>query len=321
MLILLFTAVRQPDVTARLIRSTRRTPSTVVLDLEDSLWDVTDSAGTSTLRAAGRTDLVALAQLDRELFSRQRVGVRVNRVSGPDAAADFEALGRASRFVEFDTVVVTKIESGADVSQNLAQLKGGGVAYRSVVPIVETRRGMDNLDDIIETSRSAGIERLAYGHFDLSLDSGWWPFPEPWESSFWTLAEPLIRRWESAGLEYVHPPYFQTHDEEGLALIIRRLERTCEREFGIITVGPRQAAMAARLGGSAARYDEVEASSWATHRATGETPSEIAQRVTSTFLAARREPGGFALDHLTGTFISPHVYVAARNYLRQIGYV
>lgn len=319
MLILLFTAMRRPDVTARLIRSTRRTPSTVVLDLEDSLWDVTDPAGSSTLRAAGRTHLVALAQSDRELFARQRVGVRVNRVSGPDAAADFEALGQASRFVEFDSVVATKIESGADISQNLAHLRDRAVAYRRLVPIVETRRGMDNLDDIIETSRSAGIERLAYGHFDLCLDSGWWPFPDPWEPGFWALADPLIRRWEAAGLGYVHPPYFQTRDEEGLAWIIRRLERTCEREFGIITVGPRQAALAARSTRQSDSRHGDEFASWATSKATDETPSEMAHRVTATFLAARREPGGFALDHLTGTFISPHMYVAARNYLRQIG--
>ena len=319
MLILQFTAMRRPDVTARLIRSTRLTPSTVVLDLEDSLWDVTDPAGSSTLRAAGRTHLVALAQFDHELFARQRIGVRVNRVSGPDAAADFEALGQASRFVEFECVVVTKVESGADISQNLAQLRDRGVAYRSVVPLIETRRGMDNLDDIIEMSRSAGIERLAYGHFDLCLDSGWWPFPEPWEAGFWALADPLIHRWEAAGLGYVHPPYFQTRDEEGLAWIIRRLGRTCEREFGIITVGPRQAALAARSTAQSDSPREEDLASWATARTTGETPSEMARRVMATFLAARREPGGFALDQLTGTFISPHMYVAARNYLRQVG--
>jgi citrate lyase beta subunit len=147
-----------------------------------------------------------LARSNPEILVRQRVGVRVNRVSGPDAAADFEALGRASRFVEFDSVVVTKVESGADVRQNLALLRSCGVACRSVVPIVETRPGLANLDDIVEESRRAGIKWLAYGHFDLALDSGWWPFPEPWDSEYWGQVEPLVHRWEAAGFGYIHPP-------------------------------------------------------------------------------------------------------------------
>jgi hypothetical protein len=45
-LILQFVAMRGPAVTARLIRSSRQIPSTVILDLEDGLWDVTDASAT-----------------------------------------------------------------------------------------------------------------------------------------------------------------------------------------------------------------------------------------------------------------------------------
>jgi hypothetical protein len=36
-------------------------------------------------------------------------------------------------------------------------------------------------------------------------------------------------------------------------------------------------------------------------------------------MAGRCESGAFAMDQRTGEFISPHLYVAARDYLRRVG--
>lgn len=324
MRILQLTSMRQPEVTARLIRATRHAPATVVLDLEDSLWDVIDGTGTAALKAAGRANLVTLAQTHPELFAQGPIGVRINRLSGPDAAPDFAALGRASRLVEFECVVPTKVESGAEIHEIRARLRDGGVAYRGIVPIVETRRGLANLDEITDAARSAGIEWLVYGHFDFALDSGWWPFPEPCQPSYWETVDPLIRRWERAGLGYVQPPYFQTHDRAGMAGILARLTRTCTREFGILTVTPRQTEMVSRLNDAAGRTEE--ALEPAPARTTlepcdpTETPADLARHVIDTFLATRRESAGFALEPRSGEFISPHMYLAARDYLARVAH-
>ena len=48
-----FTAIQPTAVTARLIRASDGPSTTVVLDLEDSLWDVDDEARTAQLKAAG----------------------------------------------------------------------------------------------------------------------------------------------------------------------------------------------------------------------------------------------------------------------------
>ena len=56
------------------------------------------------------------------------------------------------------------------------------------------------------------------------------------------------------------------------------------------------------------------------NRSRSERKAEVvARRVIETYLATRRHPGGFALDPLTGEFISPHVYLAARTFLHQVG--
>ncbi|MES2209885.1 MAG: hypothetical protein V4515_06830 [Chloroflexota bacterium] len=320
MRILQFASMQEPEIMARLIRLTGRGPATVVLDLEDGLWDVTDETDTSALKAAGRANLITLGRTHPELFARQPIGVRMNRSSGPDAALDLDALAEVSRFVEFECVVPTKVETGAEVEHVSGSLRSRRVAFRSLVPIVETRRGLANVDGILEAARHLGIEWLAYGHFDFALDSNWWPFPEPSEPRYWERIEPLIRRWESAGMGYVHPPYFQTHDEAGLASIIGRLRQASTREFGIITVGPRQTRMADRLSNGRRVTDDVRAPMPPVSVGPpNEAPADLARHIVQTFLATRRHPGGFALDTRTGEFISPHVYLAADAYLRRVG--
>jgi hypothetical protein len=106
-----------------------------------------------------------------------------------------------------------------------------------------------------------------------------------------------------------------------MAGIIGRLERTCTREFAIITVGLGQTELANRLSGGARSSDEVlePAPSLTPGTPSNETPADLARHVVETFLATRRHPGGFALDPRSGEFISPHLYLAARAYLHGVG--
>jgi citrate lyase beta subunit len=315
-----FLGMQRAGVTARLARAAAGTGATVVLDLEDSLWDVTDEVRTAELRAGGRAQLEEMATDHGGIFERQLVGVRVNRLSGPEGEADYRTLGLASRSVEFECVIPTKVQSGRDLDDCRTALRRHGVRTRQVIPLVETRSGIANLAEIAATAAGSRIAWIAYGHFDYSLDAGDWPFLNHDEAAFWRWVEPIIRVVEGAGLGYVHPPYFATHDDFGFAALAGRLARTCTREFGVITVGSRQTALAARCGASGASSAVPDSTPrGATPAAATPQPLPLARHIVAAFPAGNRHHTGFALDPRTGEFISPHLYLAARRYLEGAG--
>ena len=310
MKVIQFLALQEPRLTARLAQASAALDAVVVLDLEDALWDVTDESRTAGLKAEGRRSLLALARDRRDLFARQRMGVRLNRWSSPESILDLAAIAEASRTVEFDTLVVTKVETELDLTEWVAALRRHGVAYRSLVPIVETRAGIDNLEAIAQGALRAGIEWLVYGHWDFALDSGWWPVPDHDHVVFWRHVEPLIERIEGLGLGYVHPPSFQLADMVRFGSILSRLRATCRREFGILTIGTPQTTFASTSPRSDTRGGE-----WLLPADEPETATEHATRIVRTFTANKRPNLSFAVDVPRREFISPHIFLAARDYL------
>ena len=308
-----FLAVQEPRLTARLAQSSASLDVVVVLDLEDALWDVTDERRTTDLKAEGREHLLGLVRDHADLFARGQFGVRLNRWSSPDAALDLDALARARRLVELDSIVLTKVESEADLIDWATSLRDHGIVYRALVPIVETRAGIANLEAIAEGARRLGIAWLVYGHYDFSLDSGWWPVPDHDQAAFWRHVGPLIERIERQGLCYVHPPFFQLHDMDRFEGILSRLDATCGREFGVITLGRGQTSWASGRArrGPASRVPPLT-------EVVSEDPDAHATRIVAAFMAGKRPDLSFAIDLPRGEFISPHIYLAAREHLGRL---
>ncbi|HEY8238961.1 MAG TPA: aldolase/citrate lyase family protein [Candidatus Limnocylindrales bacterium] len=315
----LFLALRTPELTARLVRAAARSRATVVLDLEDALWDVTDPARTAELKATGRATLVALARDHPELFRRQPVGVRVNRVAGDDAEQDFEAIERVSALVPVACVVIPKVESADDIAAARTRIRRLGLPPEAIVPILETRSALAALDSLLPAARSAGVEWIVFGFFDFALDSGWWPFPDRHGDELWAVIRPFLERVEDAGMRYIEAPYAQVDDDAGLVRILDRLERTCDREFGVLTVGLGQASVAQRFAAGRALVRVGSAVGAPGHAGVAAGPVrdalDQALRVVEVYDARHRPDTSFVFDPETGQFIPPHVYLGARRYL------
>jgi len=306
-----FISVQEPRLTARLTRASARLDAVVVLDLEDSLWDVIDESRTPGLKRAGRAHLRTMAEQHTDLWSDQRIGVRVNRLASADRDEDLHCLADVSERVEFDCIVPTKVESAADLERWIDLLRDNNVAYRALIPIVETVRGITSLSEIATAARRLGVEWIVYGYYDHMLDARTWPFHDHADEAFWRLVEPIIEAIEGAGVRYVHPPYFRLNDLAAFQDLLGRLAATCRTEFGVISLGTRQTMAAAGHDGRG----EPRATKAVHGLPDDTTPRDRARRVVDAFAVKRRTSLSFAIEPRTGEFISPHLYLAARRFL------
>jgi len=304
-------SIHSPPVTSRLVRQLLPYADTVILDLEDSCWDPIRPERSAALREQSRADLLDLSRQAGTFFEEGRIGFRINRYESPEFARDLEALGRITQRAKLAAIVATKVESPDTLSNIVDAVHGHGIVCREIVPIVETVRGIENLPQIAASAARFGVRAIVYGHYDFSLDAGHWPFLEFDDLRFWEWVHPIVETIESAGLTYVHPPFFRIYDAVGFDAMLCRLAEMCSRSFGVLALGPRQAAACSAFERHASPL--LPSPNIAT---VGES-AELAQSICQVFEDYVKENKGFAVEPKSGLFISPHLYAAARTYLEK----
>jgi citrate lyase subunit beta/citryl-CoA lyase len=121
----------------------------VILDLEDAV--------SPQDKAAARE---AIAKWYRTLGDAQaRILVRIN----DDSTAWFEDDLALLRHADIHAVVLPKTETGSQITRVRSVLPQDGY----IVPLVETARGVLNLDSI---AAEPGVQRLAFGTLDYAVD-------------------------------------------------------------------------------------------------------------------------------------------------------
>ncbi len=312
-----FLSIQKPPVTAKLLNRLLPFDATIIMDLEDGLWDPVNPDRTPSLKAQGRNDLLGLIKTAPGILARQRIGVRVNRLASPEFSHDLATLKTISQFGVLSCIVLTKIESVEDIDACIDHFATSASRYDELIPIVETRLGLHNLKKIVAAANHRRIRCVVYGHYDYSLDAGHWPFLEHDEGDFWKHVTPIIHEIENGGLSYVHPPYFQMYDDAGFTTIIQRLRTLCRREFGVLTVALQQT----RISCVEAKIKIDRAATAILHPARSRSEQEsieFAEHIKMIYEQNRRPNYGFVIDPHAGRFVSAHEYIAASSFLKKL---
>ena len=310
-----FLAIQKLEVMRRLIRRPAAQEAVVILDLEDALWDVTDPTRTAKLKADGRKELLAFVQKFPWSFSQRRIGIRLNRIASDEFKLDVEALAQITGRVQIDTIVVTKVESAGELADSILQFAANHVRYNHLVPIIETKSGISNLDGIMDEARKNKVEDVVYGHYDYSLDSEQWPFLACDETAYWEHLIPIVRQIEDKGLNTIHSPLFEIYDDARFSEYYYRICTVCRRGFGVLTLGEQQTSLCLDLAGK--KSVKACCPLRDTRVSTREELIQSAKTTIRSFEEYRRANVSFVLDTRSGCFISPHVYLAAVRYLEK----
>ncbi|RKH15291.1 CoA ester lyase [Corallococcus sp. CA047B] len=169
-----------------------------------SLVDLEDSV------AAAHKD--AARQHAEAFFLTPRVGesrraVRINSVTRPEGMRDLLALREYA--VKPDVIMVPKVESPRDL-EIVEQVLGSDCANVDLLALVETPRGIENLDAIVFATPR--LKALVFGSADFSFSIG---AALAWEPLLYARSR-LVSAARCANLQVVDAPLFDMGDLEGL---------------------------------------------------------------------------------------------------------
>jgi citrate lyase subunit beta/citryl-CoA lyase len=268
----------------------RRVEKALSLDADAVILDLEDAVATAEKRATREAVIAALTRPRRALLY-----VRVNAVDTEFCYGDLAAIVRPG----LDGVILPKVESAAGLATAdwlLAQLeREQGLAPRAIdlVPIIETARGLNQIDAIL--AAGTRVKRVAFGAGDFTLDVNM-----AWSRGEAELAyarAKIVTASRAAGIEApLDTVWVDLADEEGLEASARTA-----LGFGFqgkMCIHPNQIAVVNRVF----------------------TPSEaeiaFAVRVVAAF--ARAEAEGSAAIQLDGKFIDYPILYRAQRVLEKV---
>jgi citrate lyase beta subunit len=313
--VLHFSTVFPGRALPRLVRRIESRGVQVVFDLEDTHWIPTDVTLTTELKRRARRHLAEL--LESPFATGPSFGVKVNAFGTEDGDRDVALLASLVPRHQPHAVILPKVESAATVDAFLRACENAGVTCEEVVPLIETTRGVERVEDLLDGLAAANlaspVRRIMYGANDYCLDSGRWPFWRQDEREFWELVQSLARTIEAHGFGYVHTPFASLQATTGFMVAIQRLRAICQDRFTISTLDEAQSTAALRARDGLPLTPDAPR---------GPTLSDaealaLAHRVVKLFDERRRRDHGFVVDSSDGRFIPPHEYVAAVRHIER----
>jgi citrate lyase subunit beta/citryl-CoA lyase len=268
----------------------RRVEKALSLDADAVILDLEDAVATAEKRATRDAVTAALTRPRRALLY-----VRVNAVDTEFCYGDLAAIVRPG----LDGIILPKVESAAGLATAdwlLAQLeREQGMVPRAIdlVPIIETARGLNQIDAIL--AAGTRVKRVAFGAGDFTLDVNM-----AWSRGEAELAyarAKIVTASRAAGIEAPFDTvWVDLADEEGLEASARTA-----LGFGFqgkMCIHPNQIGVVNRVF----------------------TPSEVeiafAERVVAAF--ARAEAEGSAAIQLDGKFIDYPILYRAQRVLEKV---
>ncbi len=287
----------------------RKTGACTVLDFEDSAWDPLSEKRTDDLKERARTWYLKLVQGYLHSSDTRDIWVRINGMGSGYYERDIEVVSCAAGMGGTVNVLLPKTESGDMLKQcrsDLGARVGPGVHPR-VSPVVETRGGLGNLNDILKALDSVNRE-VFFGFYDYALDAKQWPFWKQTEPTFWTLVTNLIGKIVKFGGLYVHTPYGRLNDTKGLLLVKANLIDRSPRCVAMSTLNEAQSS--ALLDERSGLSDEPDVGLDDNMGA-----DDLAHWIVDAYPMCRRNRLSFAVHRKSGRFIPPHEYLAALRHL------
>lgn len=175
--------------------------------MEDSAQDLFDKQNNKNLKKISREGLKYL--YDKDILDNTETFVRINSQKSEFYQQDIQTI---SSILEKKSSIVgiflPKVENYNQIKDCYDQLSNSKKNTFTIVPMIETEKGLKNLDKILLQDKFNDIIKYVhYGHYDFCLDTNFWPFPEPYHFEYWKIIEEISKCVIKHNKKYIHTPF------------------------------------------------------------------------------------------------------------------
>ena len=297
-----------PKATMRFMKRLNNAGVMSILDLEDSAQDPFDEAKTSELKISSRNNFLEIAQntsWKSEDFQLP-IFVRVNDMSTSFFEEDIKTIIEISKTkFPINGIFLPKVSTYEDITKTFDLLSFADHPIE-IVPMIETKVGMENLELLLTADTAKKFTKIHYGHFDYALDADLWPFPDPNHKFFWNHISPMIELIHKFNKTYIHTPFpFPKNLDLFWASSEYLLNLFPDHQPWICTLN-------AELSHSQ-KPDVLKPIEFLKYDLSSTEYRQEAQKIIDSFLAGRANKRSFGMS--SDRFIPPHQYFAALKYL------
>jgi len=183
--------------------------TTLCFDFEDSIQDLLSPINTPVLKATYRQYFKSIMENSKVDFTKVDIGVRINSADFPEYLLDIASLSEVKNVT---TIFIPKAENAEQIIRLQNDLQKKGVNYNEIIPTIETKNGLSNLESILKINLNK-IGGIAFGHCDYNFNNSHYPFFHQDSKEYWTWIK-IVGIIKPYDLRLVNSPFLQLNNDE-----------------------------------------------------------------------------------------------------------
>jgi citrate lyase beta subunit len=277
----------------------------ICFDLEDSIHNWINGDDGRERKQEYRELLTRLLlNLEKESIAIS-TGIRINSYESGLQPADIDSIPSN---VRIHSILIPKVENKNHIDSVVDRLNARNIVFNEIIPIIESRKGLDNLNDIISSKYK--ISKVGFGHCDYNLSIGAFPFFHQDSFEYWKWVTRILEVLKPNHIKFINSAYLSLNDSVFFQNMLSYLHFLCKDYFGQFTLSFQQTL----LCNSFIQNFDIR-KGIAKNRLDLGFDKKMLTNLTTSF-ETENKGQGFTLLPEKGILISPQEYCSAKQHLR-----
>jgi len=236
-----------------------------------------------------------------------KVGLRINN-NALELAKDLEAISNQ----HINSIFFPKIEKFEQIENIQKLLSKREVFYNELIPIIETKNALSDLDAIINTSPPK-IKRLGFGHCDYNLSIKAFPFFHQNSIEYWKWINKIRTIISPKGLTIVNSAYLELENHSFFQSMLHHLYEIFGDKVGQTALTSRQSELIKQFNPN---HNHLSFNELINHRLDLRVPYQYDKQIIDYYERDKKDKA-FSVLKKNNIMISPHEYLTAKAFYNE----